>query len=231
MIEVRGLNIKYKTEVAFSWDPRLNNFQVSDQSGQPANTKGMFAFDGLWNRCMKPNPMRFQSGVGNFSSQRTLNPPVPRSLICLGSCWHRIDTFWPLWRDCTRLGDRRMSWISSKRQTTFFIINWSWNFCKITRTLMFDKNQCHEYHKLRDFLTFRVDCATLREHWIMERVLPKLQFMIVKRQTRRFDTISKTLWPLSLVPSALRDEKSWNLWYSLHWIFGTDVSDSIYDNN
>ena len=44
----------------------------------------MMSFDGLWNRCMKPNPMRFQC---DFYQKSILGIPtnlaVMRSLMCL----------------------------------------------------------------------------------------------------------------------------------------------------
>ena len=32
-------------------------FKVADQNANPPNSKGMFTFDGLYQRCIKPNPM------------------------------------------------------------------------------------------------------------------------------------------------------------------------------
>ena len=49
------------------------------------------------------------------------NLSVPDSLICVGDRWRQIAAFRPLRRDCTRLSDRRMSWIVSKSRPAVFL--------------------------------------------------------------------------------------------------------------
>ena len=53
--------------------------------------------------------------------QKCLNRSVPDSIICVGIGWRQISAFQPLGRDCTRLRDRRMSWIVSKGRAAFFL--------------------------------------------------------------------------------------------------------------
>ena len=69
-------------------------WKISDQSANPPNTKGMFTFDGLFNRCIKPNPMRFQCDQYQLS---ILGLPqslqIMRALACLALAFCCVSIF------------------------------------------------------------------------------------------------------------------------------------------
>ena len=47
---------------------------------------------------------------GRVTTLFSFNPSVPNSLICVGARMRQIGAYWPLRRDCARLGHRRMLW-------------------------------------------------------------------------------------------------------------------------
>ena len=50
-----------------------------------------------------------------------INRSVPDNLICVGSRVRQIGAFRPLRRDCTRLRQRRISWVVSKGRAFIFL--------------------------------------------------------------------------------------------------------------
>ena len=82
-------------------------------------------------------------------------------------------------RDFARLRDRRMSWIVSKGRAAVFLSGianrTSFEYYVL---LEFEKVCAMIFVKFYDFSTLGADCARLRDHRILKRVLLKLEFMI-----------------------------------------------------
>ena len=107
------------------------------------------------------------------------NPSVPEKFICVGARWRQFGGFLPLRRESTRLRDRGMSWIVSKGRAALFLS------CIVAGTSVkyyvlsqLKKFVLRFFFKFHDFSILRADCARLRDHRILKRVLLKLQFMI-----------------------------------------------------
>ena len=64
----------------------------------------------------------------------------------------------------------------------FSIRHCNWNICRKFRTLRIRKSLCHDFFKFHDFSTLRADCARLRVHRILKRLLLTLHLMIQERR-------------------------------------------------
>ena len=104
----------------------------------------------------------FQSLISIY--QKCLKRSVPDSIIRVGIGWRQISAFRPLGRDCTRLRDRKMSWIVSKGRAAFSYH--TLNISQITRTLKIQRSLCYDFLKFHDFWTLRTYRARMRGHRI-----------------------------------------------------------------
>ena len=95
-------------------------------------------------------------------------------------------------------------------------MNWSLKICKITCTLTIQKSAMN----FTEFIIFRrwADCARLRGHIILCRVLFQIQFIIEKQIVLDVLTIFQEIMT-SQFRSALNVAKSWTLLNSGHWTF------------
>ena len=95
-----------------------------------------------------------------------INPSVHDRFICVGARCRQFGEFRALRRNRTRLRDRKISWIVSKGRATVFL-----SYIAAGTSV--------KYYVLS---RIRADCARLKDHRIMKRVLLKLQFMIKERR-------------------------------------------------
>ena len=133
---------------------------------------------------MKPNlGLNFQMLISAHPRSREfLNPSVPDRVISVGACSRQFGEFRGLRRDCTRLRDRRMSLIVSKgRAAVFLSYIAAGTSVKYYVLSQFKKVCAMAVFKFHDFSTLEADCARLRDHRILKRMLLKLQFMILER--------------------------------------------------
>ena len=140
-----------------------------------------------------------------FSS---VNPSVPDRFICVGARSRQFGEFRALRRECTRLRDRRMSWIVSKGRAAIFY-----------HTLELEHQSNITYsHNLKKFVSwfFQVSRFFDFESRLRETARSWNLKNGVKTLGRRswitnWSTHFKILWSLSIAQSALKFEKSWNL--------------------